>query len=99
VKTVFEAANAAADRVAINAIVDEAADATTDRVAVNATIVNVAAHAVTGQVAAISDEEAERGAGADRHGHPDCANNRRSKDRFQFQFPVHFDLFRGENSR
>ena len=58
---VNEAANAAADRVAINAIVDEAADATADRVAVNATIVNVAAHAVTGRVAAISDE-AERGA-------------------------------------
>jgi hypothetical protein len=32
-----------------------------DQVAVNATIVNVAAHAVTGRVAAISDE-AERGA-------------------------------------
>ena len=46
---------------AINAIVDEAADATADRVAVNATIVNVAAHAVTGRVAAISDE-AEHGA-------------------------------------
>jgi len=45
--TLFEAANAAADRVAINAIVVEAADATADRVAVNATIVNVAAHAVT----------------------------------------------------
>jgi len=51
----------AADRVAINAIVVEAADATADRVAVNATIVNVAAHAVTGWVAAISDE-AEHGA-------------------------------------
>jgi len=75
VKTSFEAANAAADRVAINAIVDEAADAMADQVAVNATIVNVAAHAVTGQVAVISDE-AERGAGTDRHGHPDCANNR-----------------------
>ena len=59
--TSFKAVNAAADRVAINAIVDEAADATADRVAVNATIVNVAAHAMTGQVAAISDE-AERGA-------------------------------------
>ena len=59
--TLFEAANAAADRVAINAIVVEAADATADRVAVNATIVNVAAHAVTGRVAAISDE-AEPGA-------------------------------------
>jgi hypothetical protein len=46
----------AADRVAINAIVDEAADATADRVAVNATIVNVAARAVAGRVAAISDE-------------------------------------------
>jgi len=59
--TPFEAANASADRVAINAIVVEAVDATIDRVEVNATIVNVAAHAVTGQVAAISDE-AERGA-------------------------------------
>ncbi len=49
-KTSFEAANAATDRVAIYAIVDEAADATADRVAVNATIVNVAAHAVAGQV-------------------------------------------------
>ena len=55
------AANAAADRVAINAIVNEAADTTADQVAVNATIVNVAAHTVTGRVAAISDE-AERGA-------------------------------------
>ena len=78
--TSFEAANAAADRVAINAIVDEAADATADRVAVNATIVNVAAHAVTGQVAAISDE-AERGAGTDRHGQPDCAKIERCRQR------------------
>jgi hypothetical protein len=53
---VSEAANAAADRVAINAIVDEAADATADRVAVNATIVNEAAHAVAGRVSAISYE-------------------------------------------
>ena len=52
----FEAANAAADRVAINAIVVEAADATADRVAVNATIVNEAAHAVAGRVFAISYE-------------------------------------------
>ncbi len=52
---VNEAATAA-DRVAINAIVDEAADATADRGAVNATIVNVAAHAMAGRVAAISDE-------------------------------------------
>ncbi len=52
-------AAAAADRVAINAIVDEAADATANRAAVNATIVNVAAYAVAGRVAAISDE-AER---------------------------------------
>jgi maltodextrin utilization protein YvdJ len=59
--TSFKAANAATDRVAINTIVDEAANATADQVAVNATIVNVAAHTVTGQVAAISDE-AERGA-------------------------------------
>ncbi len=59
--TSFEAANAAADRVAINAIVVEAVDATADRVEVNATIVNVAAHAVTDRVAAISDE-AEWGA-------------------------------------
>ncbi len=54
-------AAAAADRVDINAIVDEAADATANRVAINATIVNVAAYAVAGRVAAISDE-AERGA-------------------------------------
>jgi hypothetical protein len=43
------------ERVAINGIVDKAADATADRVAVNATIVNEAAHAVAGQVSAISD--------------------------------------------
>ena len=58
--TSFEAANAAADRVAINAIIDKAADATADRVSVNATIVNVAGHAVTGQVAAISNEAERR---------------------------------------
>jgi hypothetical protein len=54
-------AAAAGDRVAINAIFDKAADATANRVAINATIVNVAAYAVAGRVAAISDE-AERGA-------------------------------------
>jgi hypothetical protein len=59
--TSFEAANAAADRVSINAIVGEATEARADRVAVNATIVNVAAHALTGRVATISNE-AERGA-------------------------------------
>ena len=53
--TSFEAANTAADRVAINAIVVKAADTTADRVEVNATIVNEEAHAVAGQVTAISD--------------------------------------------
>ena len=58
--TSFEAANAAADRVAINAIVVKAADTTADRVEVNATIINEEA-TVAGLVTAISDE-AEWGA-------------------------------------
>ena len=48
---VNEAANAAADRVAINAIVNEAADATADRINADSTIVDEAADAKADRVA------------------------------------------------
>jgi hypothetical protein len=47
---VNEAANAAADRVAINAIVNEAADATADRINADSTIVDEAADAKADRV-------------------------------------------------